>query len=42
MWRLFDYRAEFNGDISRWDVFSVSNMNFMLRGATSFNGDLSQ
>ena len=37
---LFYERADFNGDISRWDVSSVTNMNGMLGGATSFNGDL--
>ena len=36
------HKANFNGDISRWDVSSVTRTSFMLYGATSFNCDLSQ
>jgi surface protein len=45
--RLFRHRRElcsrteaFNGDISEWDVSSVTNMESMFRGA-AFNGDIS-
>ena len=31
----------FNGDISKWNVAKVTNMQFMFYGAPSFNGDLS-
>ena len=42
MRRLFEDRADFNGDISRWDVSSVTDMGGMLYGARSFNVDISQ
>ena len=32
--------TSFNGDISQWDVSNVSNMECMLRGATSFTHQL--
>ena len=31
---------DFNGDISKWDVSNVTNMECMFQG-TKFNGDLS-
>ena len=31
----------FNGDISNWDVSSVTNMSTMFSGANMFNGDIS-
>ena len=40
MYRLFYHKAEFNGDISRWDVSKVKYMNSMLNGATSFTHQL--
>ena len=41
MFSLFSNKAEFNGNLSRWQVGQVTNMSYMFRGATSFNGDLS-
>ena len=38
---LFSNKAEFNGNLSRWQVGQVTNMYGMFNGATSFNGDLS-
>ena len=38
---LFINKAEFNGNLSRWQVGQVTDMRSMFRGATSFNGDLS-
>ena len=38
---LFSNKAEFNGNLSRWQVGQVTNMSYMFHGATSFNGDLS-
>ena len=38
---LFVNEAEFNGNLSRWQVGQVTDMSYMLWGATSFNGDLS-
>ena len=35
------YYTTFNGDISDWDVSSVTNMGGMFAYATSFNGDIS-
>ena len=42
MRRLFDNKANFNGDISRWDVSFVTEMFSMFDGAKSFNVDISQ
>ncbi len=39
---LFKGKASFNGDISKWDVSSVTNMVSMFHGATEFNGDISE
>ena len=36
-----DGHSSFNGDLSRWDVGRVTDMNSMFADATSFNGDLS-
>jgi len=33
---------KFNGDLSKWDVSSVTNMYNMFNSASSFNGDLSK
>jgi surface protein len=38
---FFDARA-FNGDISKWDVSSVTSMDAMFYRATAFNGDISK
>ena len=38
---LFSNEAEFNGNLSSWDVGQVTDMESMFEGATSFNGDLS-
>ena len=35
------YKANFNGDISKWDVSNVKNMTRMFMGS-SFNGDISK
>lgn len=35
------YYSEFNGDISKWDVSNVENMNSMFE-ESSFNGDISK
>merc|ERR1719163_2094570 len=32
----------FNGDISKWDVSSVADMDGMFSWATAFNGDISK
>ena len=37
---LFSY-CEFNGDISKWDVSNVTNMNYMFEKALDFNQDIS-
>lgn len=38
----FFYGAkEFNGDISKWDVSQVTNMNGLFTNASKFNGDIS-
>ena len=36
----FQSNNKFNGDISKWDVSNVTNMNNMFRKATSFNKDI--
>ena len=33
---------KFNGDLSKWDVVNVMNMNSMFQFAKSFNSDLSK
>ena len=33
--------TDFNGDISKWDVSSVTYMSFMFSGCKSFNQDIS-
>lgn len=38
---LFFYLPNFNGDISKWDVSNVTNMNFMFYGS-KFNKDISK
>ena len=35
------YKSKFNGDISQWDISSVTNMTGMFDGS-KFNGDTSQ
>ena len=37
---LFYYITEFNGDISKWDVSSAENMDYMFT-FSEFNGDIS-
>ena len=41
MWGAFMGAATFNGDLSEWDVSSVSKMRSMFRSASSFHGDIS-
>ena len=38
---MFFGAASFNGDISTWNVSSVTDMSSMFFGAASFNGDIS-
>merc|ERR1712238_364847 len=38
---MFYQATEFNGDVSDWDVSSVTIMNYMFAGATEFNGNVS-
>ena len=38
--RMFQNAKAFNGDITMWDVSSVSNMENMFRDATDFNQKL--
>ena len=33
---------KFNGDLSKWDVLNVMNMQSMFQYASSFNADLSK
>ena len=42
MTRVFSDAKVFNGDLSKWDVSSVTKMPNMFRWATSFNADLSK
>lgn len=37
---IFDGKANFNGDISSWNVSNVNNMNSMFKGAAAFTGNL--
>ena len=37
----FENQSSFNGDISLWDVSSVTNMRYMFQNAVSFNQNLS-
>ena len=39
---LFQNKRLFNGDISKWDVFSVTTMSRIFDGATAFISDLSK
>jgi surface protein len=39
---MFSFTRAFNGDISAWDVSSVTDMNSMFSNAISFNGDISE
>jgi uncharacterized protein (TIGR02145 family) len=41
MGSMFESATSFNGDISAWDVSSVTLVGSMFENATSFNGDLS-
>ena len=41
MERLFEHKADFNQDISSWDVSNVTNMRYMFESASSFNQDIS-
>ena len=38
---MFQYSLIFNGDLSAWDVSSVTDMNEMFKTMLNFNGDLS-
>ena len=38
---MFRDATSFNGDISSWNVSSVTDMGYMFNGATSFNRDIS-
>ena len=38
---MFNDAADFNGDLSGWDVSNVNDMNGMLHNAINFNGNLS-
>jgi surface protein len=39
---LFYQLSAFNGNISEWEVSSITSMNSMFYGATAFNGDISK
>ena len=41
MHRMFLGASSFDGDLSGWDVLTVTDMSRMFRGASSFDGDLS-
>ena len=40
MYGMFEDATSFNGDVSNFDLSSVTNMRLMFEGATSFNQDL--
>merc|ERR1719174_3559147 len=37
---MFYSASSFNGDLSKWDVSGVTNMNAMFKGASSFSQTL--
>ena len=39
---MFKYARIFNGDISKWNVSSITDMSHMFNSATYFNGDISE
>merc|ERR1719506_2574000 len=39
---MFQNAEAFNGDLSKWDVSSATDMNRMFNRAAAFNGDLSK
>jgi surface protein len=41
MWRMF-MNSQFSGDISKWDVSSVTVMDGMFFDNSQFNGDISK
>jgi surface protein len=42
MYFVFAGASAFNGDISEWNVSSVSSMNYMFGSYRAFNGDISE
>ena len=40
MERMFAQASSFNSDVSSWNIGSVTNLNDMFEGATSFNQNL--
>ena len=42
MCNMFYNAAAFNGDLSKWDVLSATDMHSMFYNAAAFNGDLSK
>ncbi len=39
---LFEYKTEFQGDVSLWNVSHVTNMGALFKDCTKFNGDISK
>ena len=39
---LFEYKTEFQGDVSLWDVSNVTMMGCLFKDCTKFNGDISK